>query len=401
MPNHRQPAASNGLWADYRLGDVMALVERRTPVAAARTYPMAGVYSFGRGLFERAALTSEGTAYAHLNQLQENDFVVSRLKAWEGAVAVVPPNLSGRFLSPEFPTYSLNPEIVLPSYWSIVCSRPWLWSLLATTSRGMGGRRERVHKVGILDLRMALPPLNQQHRIVNLIESVDSYIDSLQTQVEATRAARSALLSELLSNSSSDWRKTTIGDAAEVNPKEPPLPEDAPFVPMDAVNAGQRWVEYTEPRGKRSGARARAGDVLFARITPCLENGKTAQVQPDIELCGGSTEFIVLRGSDRVDPDFLYFWATERSVRKAAANLMTGSTGRQRLSAKDLAAMALDLPPISEQRRIVDLLGTFDHQSAALESQIAATGIFRRGVLSELLSGERLLDESYDAAVSL
>lgn len=249
--------------------------------------------------------------------------------------------------------------------------------------------------------RVALPPVREQQRIVDLIGSIENNIDSLQTQVEATRDARSALLSELLSNSSSDWRKTTIGDAAEVNPKEPPLPDDAPFVPMDAVNAGQRWIEYTEPRGKRSGARARAGDVLFARITPCLENGKTAQVQPDIERCGGSTEFIVLRGSDRVDPDFLYFWATERSVRKAAASLMTGSTGRQRLSAKDLAAMALDLPPISEQRRIVDLLGTFDDQSAALESQIAATRIFRGGVLSELLSGERLLDESYDVAISL
>jgi type I restriction enzyme S subunit len=196
------------------------------------------------------------------------------------------------------------------------------------------------------------------------------------------------------------WQTIVLGDAAEVNPKEPPLPEDAPFVPMDAVKAGQRWVGYTEPRGRRSGARARAGDILFARITPCLENGKTAQVQPEIERCGGSTEFIVLRGSDRLDPDFLYVWATDQSVRTTAASLMTGSTGRQRLSAKDLAAMTLDLPSIAEQRRIVDLVGSVDEQADSLESQIASSQLFRAGLLTGLLSGERILDESYGVAVT-
>jgi type I restriction enzyme S subunit len=80
---------------------------------------------------------------------------------------------------------------------------------------------------------------------------------------------------------------------------------------------------------------------------------------------------------------------------------MTGSTGRQRLSAKDLAAISLNLPPIHEQRRIVDLIGSFDSQLASLDSQIASAQLFRSGVLSELLSGRRLLDESYDVAVSL
>jgi type I restriction enzyme S subunit len=263
-----------------------------------------------------------------------------------------------------------------------------------------GGMFASITAKNLRGFQITLPPIPEQRRIADLIGSIDSYIDSLKIQVEATRTARSALLAELLSNSGDDWQRTALGGAAEVNPKEPPLPEDAPFVPMDAVNAGQRWVGYTEQRGRRSGARARAGDVLFARITPCLENGKTAQVQPEIERCGGSTEFIVLRGSDRLDPDFLYFWATDRSVRMTAASLMTGSTGRQRLSAKDLAAMELDLPPIAEQRRIVDIVESVDEQADSLESLIDSAQLVRAGVLTELLSGERLLDEAYDMAVS-
>jgi len=181
------------------------------------------------------------------------------------------------------------------------------------------------------------------------------------------------------------WQETTLGEVGEVNPKEAPLAEDAPFVPMDAVNVGQRWVEYTEPRGTRSGARARAGDVLFARITPCLENGKTAQVQSEIDRCGGSTEFIVLRGTERLDADFLYFWATDRNVRERAANLMTGSTGRQRLSPKDLAAMTLSVPPLSEQRRIVDLVGSIDTYIDSLETQIETTRTARIALTTALL----------------
>ncbi len=70
------------------------------------------------------------------------------------------------------------------------------------------------------------------------------------------------------------WVKTTLGEVAVVNPSESALPNDAPFIPMDAVHVGMRWTQYTELRGDRSGARAKSGDILFARITPCLENGK-------------------------------------------------------------------------------------------------------------------------------
>jgi type I restriction enzyme S subunit len=264
-----------------------------------------------------------------------------------------------------------------------------------------GSRMPRTSAKDLKALSVLIPSLPEQRRIVDLVGAIDAYIDALEAQIDTTRTARMGVLSDLLSNPGDDWQTTTLGESAEVNPKEPPLSEDALFVPMDAVNVGQRWVEYTEPRGKRSGARARGGDTLFARITPCLENGKTAQVQSDIDRCGGSTEFIVLRGNDRIHPDFIYFWATDQRVREQAASLMTGSTGRQRLSPKDLAAMSVELPPPEEQRRIVDLIGSIDGQITGLKSQVAAARDTRSGVLSELLSGERLLTDDYEVAVGL
>ena len=98
----------------------------------------------------------------------------------------------------------------------------------------------------------------------------------------------------------SEWHTAALSDVCDVAPRDAPLSADAPFVPMDAVTIGERWPSYHETRGTRAGVRAQAGDVLFARITPCLENGKLAQVPPDLERVGGSTEFIVVRPGNLV-----------------------------------------------------------------------------------------------------
>lgn len=392
----------------------MALMERRTPVAAARTYPMAGVYSFGRGLFERAALTSEDTAYAHLNQLREGDFVVSRLKAWEGAVVVVPRDLDGHFLSPEFPTYSLDPDIVLPSYWSIVCSRPWLWSLLATTSRGMGGRRERVHKVGILDLRMALPPLNQQHRIVNLIESVDSYIDSLQTQVEATRAARSALLSECLLNAGDHWQKTTLGEVAEVavGPafKSSVYRTCVDGVPLlRGINVGPDGLRWNETLYWPYHDTAPYEKYLLAANQTVVAMDATFTVQGDIRAGLVNESDLPLLLNQRVAAiaagpsalsEYVFLLIGSDQFRRFLSRRQTGAFAPH-IARRDLVDFPVALPPMNEQRRVADLIGSIDTQVASLDLQVEAVRAVRAAALSELLTGERLLDESYDAAVSL
>ena len=184
------------------------------------------------------------------------------------------------------------------------------------------------------------------------------------------------------------WTQTTLGDVASVGPKEPSLSIEAPFIPMDAVSTDGRWVKYTEPRGNRSGARARAQDVLFARITPCLENGKVAQVPPGIERCGGSTELLVIRPSQQTIPAFIYYWAKSASTRALATRLMTGSTGRQRLSSQDLAALPIILPPLSDQRRIVDLIESVDSYVDALRAQADAARTVRNSLGSELFDNE-------------
>ena len=190
----------------------------------------------------------------------------------------------------------------------------------------------------------------------------------------------------------SEWHTAALSDVCDVAPRDAPLSADAPFVPMDAVTIGERWPSYYETRGTRAGVRAQAGDVLFARITPCLENGKLAQVPPDLERVGGSTEFIVVRPGNLVDGSYLYFWCMEPSVRSKAKALMAGATGRMRLGATDLGQFRIPLPPLDEQRRIVELLedhlSRLDSADGGLEDSMHRLNALKLCVLSELHDGD-------------
>lgn len=114
------------------------------------------------------------------------------------------------------------------------------------------------------------------------------------------------------------------------------------------------------------------GDTLLARITPCLENGKTAYVNvlEDKEVGFGSTEFIVLRAIEGISiPLFIYYLAVSPDFREIAIASMSGTSGRQRVDVKALEQLEINLPPLEEQKRIAEILGAFDDKIELLQKQ--------------------------------
>ncbi|MDF3605762.1 restriction endonuclease subunit S [Paracoccus sp. DMF-8] len=130
-----------------------------------------------------------------------------------------------------------------------------------------------------------------------------------------------------------------------------------------------------------SGARFQNGDTLIARITPCLENGKGAQVKdlPEGSAGFGSTEFIVVRGKDERDDDFIYYLSRHEGFRAEAIKRMEGTSGRQRVSWQQIASIEVpDLLP-ENRREIAAILGALDDKievnrkaSATLEEMARA-----------------------------
>jgi type I restriction enzyme S subunit len=133
---------------------------------------------------------------------------------------------------------------------------------------------------------------------------------------------------------------------------------------MSNLEENKRKISNVEEREyKGSGSRFINGDTLFARITPCLENGKTAfvDVLSENEVAHGSTEFIVLRGKEGVtDNLFVYYLSRSDRFRRYAIKSMTGTSGRQRVQIGSIENYEFLLPPLEEQKRIAHILGTLD-----------------------------------------
>lgn len=163
------------------------------------------------------------------------------------------------------------------------------------------------------------------------------------------------------------WRDVPFSEAVVVNPQvDLDRGRDYPHVDMALLTPGVRSVSAVDTREYRSGgSRFERGDTLFARITPCLENGKTSRFDPSDPdapgLAHGSTEFIVLRGRANVsDTDFVHYLAKSPTVRDFAIGQMTGTSGRQRVPVDCFDHLLVSVPPIPEQRAIAHILGALD-----------------------------------------
>lgn len=169
------------------------------------------------------------------------------------------------------------------------------------------------------------------------------------------------------------WTEMRAADFIEFNPRMSIKKGTiATKVAMDKLQPFTKKIPDTEKAPFSGGSKFRNGDTIMARITPCLENGKTAFVDilGEDEIAFGSTEFIVMRAKEGVsDPQFIYYLATSPSFRNIAIKSMVGSSGRQRVQQTVLDELVLSVPPLEEQKKISSLLCVLD-QKIALNNEI-------------------------------
>lgn len=181
-------------WPRVPLGQILTLDLQETPVDPARSYAVAGVYSFGRGLFERGPMDGAQTSYRLLHELNAGQLVMSRLKAWEGALATVDDRFAGRFVSPEFPTFTADVDRVNPQFLDAVVTSEPFWGALGSSSKGIGARRERVHAERLLEQVISLPPIEEQNAMVRSMNRVDAARAMRPATDERVKAIVPALL---------------------------------------------------------------------------------------------------------------------------------------------------------------------------------------------------------------
>ena len=298
-----------------------------------------------------------------------------------------------------------------------------------------GGSRRAITKAHIESFVVPLPPLETQKLISSTLSALDDRItllretnatleaiaqalfkswfvdfDPVRAKMEGRAPegmdeATAALFPDGFEESAlglvpTGWRVATLTDAFEINPTRALKKNTiAPYLDMASLATSGHCVERPIPRAMGSGAKFRNGDSLLARITPCLENGKSAFVDflDEGQVGWGSTEFIVLRAKAPL-PDYVgYLLCRLPAFREYAIQSMSGTSGRQRVQNDVLGRYPLVLPDGNVARAFGDVVEPIQASIAANDAAAQTLATLRDTLLPRLISGQLRLPDAAQA----
>jgi type I restriction enzyme S subunit len=192
----------------------MKPVRRAEPPTPGKIYRQVGVQLWGRGAYERQPLNGGDTKYIVLSRVQTDDIIVNKIWARNGSVAVIPPSLTGCYVSGEFPTFEPTKNRLEPRWFHWFSKTPLLWDQCDEKSRGTSGQN-RIRPEKFLEIKIPLPPLDEQRRIVSRIEELAAKIRAARELRGQAHKARHYLwqnLAEHFLNRPGQWPLRRLGD---------------------------------------------------------------------------------------------------------------------------------------------------------------------------------------------
>jgi len=361
-------------WSFKRLGDITSKIgSGATPRGGKNNYKNTGislirslnVYDFSFSRDDLAFIDDEQAAQLENVTVQKDDILLNITGASVARCCLVDPTLLPARVNQHVAIVRVRPDCA-DARFVLYCinSRHHKSRLLALAQAG--ATREALTKTTIEDFAIPQPPLQTQHRIAAILSAYDDLIENNLRRIKILEEMARALYREwfiefkfpghekvpsvmsAIGSIPKGWEVKAIPVAIEINPRVSVGRDgEHPFAPMGCLANDSMLITDIESRAGNSGAKFQNGDTLFARITPCLENGKTGFVQflPDREAVAcGSTEFIVLR-SRTVTPEFVYLLARSEEFRANAIKSMSGASGRQRVQERCFDSFMIAEPP--------------------------------------------------------
>lgn len=262
-----------------------------------------------------------------------------------------------------------------------------------------------------------LPPLSKQHcivdRIENLFAKLDEAKEKAQVALDSFETRKAAILHKAFTGELTakwreenyiginNWKTLELNQVCTVNPKKTDtknLPDnlEVSFFPMTSLS--EIYGEITMPQVRklkevRSGyTNFLEGDVVFAKITPCMENGKSAIIGKLVNGIGyGTTEFYVLRCGKELFNRYLYHIVRNRTFRDEAQAVMSGAVGQQRVPKEFMETYRINLPSKPEQIEIVRILDSFfakERKAKELCSVLDKIDLIKKSILARAFRGE-------------
>lgn len=306
---------------------------------------------------QASELTGANAPSRARKQVHTGDILVSTVRPNLNAVALVPPELDGHIASTGFSVLRPDSEHINGRYLFYFVQTPSFIDALMSKVRG--AHYPAVTDTDVKNVELPLPNMTEQHRIVEILDHVHALRKNrTEADAKATRILP-ALFYQMFGDpllNPKEFERVCLGETgiAEINPRIPSqdLPDDleVSFVPMAEVNENQGQITSCQIKElaevKKGFTPFLENDVLFAKITPCMENGKAAIARGLSNGFGyGSTEFHVLRAGDLVTPEWIYGLIRLDIFRNIAKGNFIGSVGQQRVPTDFLRSFRVPLPP--------------------------------------------------------
>lgn len=410
-------------WTEERFGSLVRFVSDKSQAkdTSIATYVSTEnmVADFG-GISPAAAIPPTGS----VTNFKVGDTLFSNIRTYFKKVWQA--RFDGRCSNDVLVLRPINEEMLTSDYLHQICRWKKFTELSIRTSKG--AKMPRGDKDALADFKFRLPPIDEQRAIAHILGTLDDKIELNRRRNQTLEAMARALfkdwfvdfgpvrarmeardpylpadLWQLFPDRLDDtgkpegWQMVPASDLIEFNPTEPLRKgTPAPYLDMASLPTSGSWPEPPVMRAFGSGMRFRNGDTLLARITPCLENGKTALVQclPDDTVGWGSTEYIVMRPKAPVPAGYGYLLARDDAFREHAIRSMTGTSGRQRAQDDSVAALKLASPPNKNVWHAFERLVSPTFNSIKVNAKTAETlSELRDTLLPKLISGELRIAE--------
>ncbi len=377
-----------------------------------KIYRILGVHSYGDGVYiYKEAFGKELTMKKYQKTVQ-NTLFWCKVRTVHGQFGIIKDKFENTYASSNMQYMKIETEKILPEYLQLLFKKNPLTDYMDTLSIGADGRH--FNKSVLLNVKFPLPSIDEQKIILNKYQesitqadkldkkadeeekSIDTFIFNLLgiKEISLERKTDSVLSISSLVNmynwdakhailnvnpqtllKSNIYRNIPIQMAFAINPSTqfPKEIDEISFLPMECISDiyGTVIEKRTIDSKTKGYTKFKDNDVIFAKITPCMQNGKCAVVQDLLHGYGmGSTEFHVFRAiKEDVLPEFLHSLLRTTMLRRTAMNYFTGSSGQQRVSSEFIKNLFIPLPPLPVQNEIVEHINQIKAQVKDLRQQ--------------------------------
>lgn len=368
-------------WPKVQLTELLTQVWREEAVVPCQEYPLIGAHWYAKGLYVKEVKPGQQIRSKHLYRIHSGDFVYNRLFAWKGSFAIVSADADGCFVSNEFPCFVVDPKCIDCRYLWLYFQRESSWlEALGLSAGATPTSRNRLKESRFLKMRVPLPPLQEQQRIVARIEQLTTKIEEVHTlRGQAASDVNAIVMSKLrhtIRECGSRVRYLPFTEIARLERRPVSVQLDQCYQEIGTYSFG-RGIFHKVPRtgaeiGDKRLYQIRAGDLIL-QITFAWEGAVALAEQKDDGLfC--SVRYLTFRVNEEIcSPWFLLTYMKTPEAVSQLGVISRGSAGRNRvLSVKRLGEIAVPVVPAEYQRWMSNTLRTDLKELERLQAEAAA-----------------------------